>query len=64
MLRGIACTGPGEGGSPAVQEQEVCPVLGGPGSKKGAEGGWGRSFQRHKPQRMQKTPYLISQIEV
>lgn len=44
VLRGIACTGPGEGGSPAVQEQEVCPVLGGPGSKKGAEGGWGRTF--------------------
>ena len=44
LLRGTAWTGPGDGGSPAVQEQEVYPVLGGLGSKKEAEGGWGRTF--------------------
>ena len=44
LLRGTAWTGPGDGGSPAVQEQEVYPVLGGLGSKKEAEGSWGRTF--------------------
>ena len=44
LLRGTAWTGPGDGGSPAVQEQEVYPVLGGLGSKKEEEGSWGRTF--------------------